>query len=208
MKKVFFATMAALFLAAQTLPVFASVDFVVSANIPQASGVTISLTKVMSNDILNRTVITNNQMSMDPMTFNMTNHIWLPDHYFVIDAGTTNGIGGLDLSMAYVEGDNQNLATGGNGLGWKACASFYKVVGTTETALTAHGNATYAKRLLKTLISAPEHFLPADTTGGFLRTYVGINSELATTPTGAELFTTLDKGGAYSGTIKITASAV
>ena len=202
MKKVLLATLGAMFLAAQAVPVNAAqVAFTVSATIPANSSVSIAATSVLSADATKRSAVINNQLTMDPMVFNSALGIFLPDHYFVLDMGATGG--GLDVVMTYAEGANPNGT--GHGLGWKSAATFQKVVGTVETNITGHGDAN-GKKLLKDVTS--EHFLPADTTGGFLRAYVGVNTGDAKTPALGEVFTTLDKTGAYAGTLTVTATAV
>ena len=59
------------------------VDFLVSATIPSASGVSIVATKVDSaSNVFGATVTA---LNFDPMVFNSNLGIWLPDHFFAID---------------------------------------------------------------------------------------------------------------------------
>ncbi|MBF0331037.1 MAG: hypothetical protein HQL17_03810 [Candidatus Omnitrophica bacterium] len=207
MKKVFFASMAALFFAVQTVPANAVVvPFTVSATINKVSNVTVSATSVLSANSASRSPVINNQLAMDPMTYNTALGNYLPDHYFVIDTGATGA--GLNVVMTYAEGNNPNGT--GHGLGWKTTGTFFKVTlsGTTETeaVIATHGDAN-GKKLLKDL--ANETFTTAQTNGGWLRAYVGVN--FAGDPkqvTGAEMFTNADAAGAYSGTLTVTATAV
>jgi hypothetical protein len=126
--------------------------------------------------------------------------MWLPDHYFSIDAAATGGSGNADVTITYADTANPNGT--GHGLGWKTTMAFAKVVGTTETLITAHG----PKKMLKDLNG--EHVLGSETAGGFLRMYVGVVSKAADDPATSEAFTNSDKAGTYSGTLTITATAV
>lgn len=172
-------------------------NFLVSASVPSATGVSIVASQVDSatNDF---TPVAGTNLSFDPLTFEATNQIYLPNHFFAIDVGVTGGAGAPNVTVAYTEGLNPN--TPGKGLGWHAAATFVRIEGTTEVPLTAHG----PKKLLKDLTS--ENITSAETTGGFLRVYTGIVTGDATTPTGGVPFTNADKPGAYNGTLVVTAT--
>ncbi len=175
----------------------ATTNFLVSASVPSATGVSIVASQVDSatNDF---TPVAGTNLSFDPLTFEATNQIYLPNHFFAIDVGVTGGAGAPNVTVAYTEGLNPN--TPGKGLGWHAAATFVRIEGTTEVPLTAHG----PKKLLKDLTS--ENITSAETTGGFLRVYTGIVTGDATTPTGGVPFTNADKPGAYNGTLVVTAT--
>jgi hypothetical protein len=176
--------------------------FTVSASVPTATSVSITATRVnVANNA--RTPVTGTTLSFDPMTFNTANQIWLPDHYFIIDVGTTGGAGNTDATFTYTEGANPNSP--GHGLGWKSTATFAKVTSSgQETGLTAHG----PKRMLKDLNG--EHILPAELTDGFLRVYLGIvtkdPSATVPDPASSELFTNADRPGTYDGSLVVTAT--
>jgi hypothetical protein len=200
MKKLNYIVLAVvLALAVQGPNVAQAVDtsFLVSASIPAATGASIKASKVNSTTNV-FTAVTGTDLSFDPMTFNATNGVFLPDHFFAIDVGAVGGAGTPDVVVTYTEGANPN--TGGKGLGWHAAATFVRVEGTTEVPLTSHG----PKKLLKDLSS--EHVTIAETVGGFFRLYTGIVTGDASTPTGGIPFTNADRPGAYNGTLVVTAT--
>lgn len=175
----------------------ATTSFLVSASVPAATGVSITASRV--NSATNAfTPVAGTNLSFDPLTFNATNGIYLPDHFFAIDVGVVGGAGAPSVVVAYTEGLNPNNP--GKGLGWHSAATFIRVEGTTEVPLTAHG----PKKLLKDISS--ENITSTETTGGFLRVYAGILTGDATTPATGVPFTNADKPGAYNGTLVVTAT--
>lgn len=172
-------------------------NFLVSATIPAATGVTISAARV--NSATNEfTPVTGTNLSFDPMTFDATNGIYLPDHFFAIDVGGVGGAGAPTVNVSYTEGLNPNGAT--NGLGSHAAATFVRVETASEVPLTAHG----PKKLLKDITG--ESITTAEQSGGFLRIYAGIVTGDASTPSGGAPFTNGDQPGAYNGTLVVTAT--
>lgn len=175
----------------------ATTSFLVSASVPAATGVSITASSV--NSTTNAfTPVAGTNLNFNPLTFDATNSIYLPNHFFAIDIGTTGGAGTADTTVTYTEGTNPNGT--GKGLGWHATATFVRVEGATEVPLTTHG----PKKLLKDLTS--EHVTPAESTGGFLRIYSGIVTGDASTPAGGVPFTNGDLPGAYNGTLVVTAT--
>lgn len=175
----------------------ATTNFLVSASVPAATGVSISASEVDSATNA-FTPVAGTNLSFDPLTFEAVNQIYLPDHFFAIDVGVTGGAGNPTVTVAYTEGLNPNAP--GKGLGWHASATFVRIEGVTEVPLATHG----PKKLLKDLTS--ENITPAELTGGFLRVYTGIVTGDATTPTGGVPFTNGDNPGAYNGTLVVTAT--
>ncbi len=172
-------------------------SFLVSASIPAATGASITASRV--NAATNAfTAVSGTNLSFDPLTFQATNQIYLPDHFFAIDIGSVGGAGSPNVNVTYTEGLNPN--TPGKGLGWHSSATFVRVEGATEVPLTAHG----PKKLLKDLTG--ENITSAEATGGFLRVYTGIITGDASTPTGGIPFSNADKPGAYNGTLVVTAT--
>jgi hypothetical protein len=179
------------------------VDFIVSASIPDASGVSIVATEVDSqSDVFGNTT---DALDFDPMNYDSQNGIWLPDHYFAIDVGVTGGAGSTDVTVTYTEGSKPIGQT--NGLGFKSTATFVKITGPEnnqlETELAAHG----PKQLLKDLAGG-EQLTGAELSGGFLRVYVGIfpGDDQDILNAGGEPFTNADVPGDYDGTLTITAT--
>ncbi len=195
--------LAGFFMVSQAGMVFADTKtFTVSAAIPLATSVNMAATSIKSSTGA-RTAVTSSALSFNPLTFNSANQIWLPDHFYSVDV-TPGGAGSTDVTLAYTEGANPN--TPGHGLGWKSTATFMKVVGSTETALTTHG----PKKMLKDLTA--EHVTPAQLGTGFLRVYLGIVTKdpaaVPLDPATSEVFTNADKPGSYDGSLVITATIV
>lgn len=179
----------------------ATTNFLVSASIPPATGVSISASKV---DIASGefSPVAGNELSFNPMIFRSDTQIYTPDFFFAVDVGVTGGAGTPNVNVSYTEGLNPNDP--GKGLGWHAAATFIRVVQTgsviEEIELTSHG----PKKLLKDLAS--ENITSAEIAGGYLRIYTGVLTGDKTTPTGGVPFTNTDKSGTYNGTLVVTAT--
>jgi hypothetical protein len=207
-KNVFKGILAAGIIMATTGAVMASVSgtktFTLSATVPAATGVSIIASSV--NSTTNAfTTVSGTSLSFDPLTFDTTNSIFIPNHYFAIDVGPAGGGGSTDVTVTYTEGANPNATTGGSGhgLGWKAEGTFVKIAGGTETPLTSHG----PKKLLKSLIGG-EHVTLTELSGGTFRMYIGIvtNPTAAGEPAGAEVISAADKTGSYTGSLVVSAT--
>jgi len=181
-----------------------TVDFIATVTVPAATGVSIVATEVDSvSNVFGQQV---SALNFDPMTFDSTNGIYLPDHYFVIDVGAVGGAGSPNVTVTYVEGAKPAGQT--NGLGWKSIATFVKITGSpgneVQTDLTAHG----PKKLLKDL--SGESILESEISGGFLRLFVGVfpgdDQDIITA--GGEVFSNADKAGTYNGTLSVTATVI
>jgi len=181
------------------------VDFIVSAFIPAANGVNIVASKVDSatDQFFQGSV---SALNFDPMNFNSELGIWLPNHYFAIDVGVTEGAGSVRVIVEYAEGaipDGQE-----KGLGFKSTATFVKITGPdnnqVETPLDAHG----PKKLLKELEDVAVDISGTDLQGGFLRIFVGIfpGDDQDIIDRQGEPFTNADVSGPYDGTLTITAT--
>jgi hypothetical protein len=180
--------------------------FTVSATVPAATGVSIAVSSVnATTNVFTTLAAGTTALSFDPMTFNTTNSIYLPNHYYALDFGTTGGAGTADVTVTYNEGSNPNGAS--NGLGFKATATFAKeVVGTggatTETLLTAHGPK---KRLID--LNA-EHVASSEVKPGFPRIYLGVwtgTTVAPADPTNGQPFSNGDAPGVYTGSLVVTA---
>jgi len=182
----------------------ATVDFVVTATVPAATGVSILATEVDSaSNVFGQQV---SALNFDPMTFDSQNGIYLPDHYFVIDVGAVGGAGSPDVNVTYTEGAKPAGQT--NGLGWKSICTFVKVTGSpgneVQTDMTAHG----PKKLLKDI--SGESILESELTEGFLRMYVGVfpGDDSGILAAGGEVFSNADEAGTYNGTLSVTATVI
>jgi hypothetical protein len=148
-------------------------------------------------------------LSFDPMTFNTTSNIYVPDHYFAVNFGVTGGSGSPDVTFTYNEGTNPNSGRANQaGLGTKSTATFAKEVtntngSTTETLMTDHGPK---KRLIDL---GGEHVTGADTAGGFLRVYLGVwtgSTAAPADPSNGQPFSNADAPGQYTGSLVATAT--
>jgi len=207
MKKILSLIFAGMFLGFQSVSVWAApTTFTVSATVPAATGISITVDSVNSTtNVFTQLPAGTTALSFDPMTFNTTNNIYVPDHYFALNFGVTGGAGTPDVTATYNEGSNPNGTT--NGLGYKSTATFAKeVVGangsTTETLLTAHGPK---KRLID--LNA-EHVAYTEVVGGYPRIYLGVWTGSTTAPadpTNGQPFSNGDAAGTYTGSLVVTA---
>ncbi len=204
-RKIFTLMFLLAFLAMGTSPgiaVTVTKPFVVSATIPSATGISITATRVTSSN--NQFGAQVSALDFNPMVFNALNSIWLPDHYFAIDVGSTGGAGSPNVTVTY--GSETNPTGQVKGLGFKSTANFVLVKGATgsqtETPLTAHG----PKKLLKSLTG--ENITATELASGFLRVYVGVfpGDDTAILTAGGEPFTNADKPGTYQGTLTVSAT--
>jgi len=199
----------AAFLACQVVTGWAATTttFTVSATIPTATGIGITVSSANSaTNVFTTLASGTTALTFNPMTFNTTNNIYLPDHYFVLDFAPTGGAGTADVTVGYTEGTNPNGAT--NGLGFKTTATFAKEVpaagGTnTETLLTAHGPK---KRLID--LTTPEHVAFTEVQPGFPRVYLGVwtgsTTGTAPDPSNGQPFSNGDAPGTYTGSLIVT----
>jgi len=179
-----------------------TVDFAVTATVPAATGVSIVATEIdsVSNEFGQQV----SALNFDPLTFDSTNGIYLPDHYFAIDVGTVGGAGSPNVNVTYVEGSKP--VDQDKGLGWKSIATFVKITGSpgneVQTDLTAHG----PKKLLKDLTG--EVITDTELSGGFLRLFVGVfpGDDQEILDVGGEVFSNADEAGIYSGTLTVSAT--
>jgi len=199
--------LSSLFLLSQILDVWAApTTYILSATVPASTGISITVSSINSTTNL-FTVLPagTTALSFDPMTFNSTSSVYLPNHYYALDFGVSGGAGTADVTVSYNEGANPNGTS--NGLGYKTTATFAKEVPgtggtTTESLLAAHGK----KRLID--LNA-EHVAYTEVTPGFLRIYLGVwtgsLTGLAPDPSTGQPFSNGDFPGQYTGSLVVTA---
>ncbi len=197
------------FLLFQAMPVWAaSTTFTVSATVPAASGINMTVSSVNSSSgAFTTEPAGTTALSFDPMTFNTTNNIYVPNHYFAVDVSVSGGSGSPDTTVTYSEGANPNGGGSSNGLGVKSTATFAKETpngsgGTTETLLTAHGPK---KRMIDL---NGEHVAFTEVSGGFLRMYLGVwtgTTVAPADPSNGQPFSNADVAGQYTGSLLVTA---
>ena len=171
--------------------------FNLSADIPEASGVSIDANRVVGTTW----TPVGNSLAYN-MNYDTVNEIWMATEYYAVDVAPTGGTGNPTTSVVFQQGNNPNGGTT-HGLGVKGSATFVSVTGPTgaqtETALVAHPKEVFG--------TVSETIQPSELIGGFLRMYFGINTgEEGTMPPTAEVFTNSDAPGSYEGTMTISAT--
>jgi hypothetical protein len=187
----------------------ANTTFTVSATVPSASGVSISVDSVnATSNAFTQLPAGSTALSFDPMTFNTTYSVYLPSVYYALNFGVVSGSGEPDVTFTYNEGTNPNAGNSSNpnGLGHKASATFAQesssaTFGSGETLLPAHPKAMLAN-VQGTHVAYTE--LAA---GSYLRVYLGIcTGNTSTDPSGCQPFTNSDAAGTYTGSLVATAT--
>ena len=201
MKKVISLFVVGVVLLAQSGFAATTATYTVSAIVPASSAVAINAYSITGSV---KAAVSGTTLNLGPLAYNSSLGIYLPDHYFAIESGLTSGAGTQDVTVSYTEGSNPNSATTKGGLGTKVNIAFNMVTGpTTEVGVAGH-----AKKLLKNIIATPEHITSAELGSNLLKVYVGVNTGDASTPTGGEVISNLDKAGTYDGTLVVTATVV
>ncbi len=199
MKKIVSLVLGGLFLLFQAGTVWATVtSFTVSATVPSASGVSISVASVNATTNAFTTLPAGTTaLSFDPMTFNPTTLVYLPDVYYALNFAVAGGAGEPDVSFQYNEGTNPN--GGANGLGHKSSATFVQEATGGETLLPSHPKTM--------LINVnPTHVAYTElAAGSYLRVYLGVCTGGPNDPTGCKPFTNSDASGTYTGSLVATA---
>ena len=188
-----------LFLLFQAGTVWAAVTtFTVSATVPAATGVSISVNSVNATSNVFTTLPTGTTaLSFDPMAFNTTTLVYVPSVYYALNFSVSGGGGNPDVTFTYNEGTNPNGTT--KGLGTKASATFVQETSSGETTLSAHPK--------KALINvSSEHVAYTElASGAYLRVYLGVCTGGTGDPTGCSPFTNSDAPGTYTGSLVATA---
>ena len=198
-----------LFLLAQTGSVVAAQTITLSATIPPATGISLTVTPVnATTNVWNTgaTVVNPATISFGTLTYKTAILIYLPVNYYAIDIGTSGGAGSPVVAVTYVEGTgtaNPNgVAT--NGLGTKSTATFVTTSGSgsnTTDAQTSLGK----KRLIDLTGSAGQ--LSSIPSGSWERVYVGIwtgSTVAPADPSNGKPFSNTDIAGTYSGSLVFT----
>ncbi|MEI6437820.1 MAG: hypothetical protein WCO69_03605 [Candidatus Omnitrophota bacterium] len=204
MKKPVSIILAGAFILVSTGLLWASTVFTITAAVPAATGVSITPATVIENPtthaVISYTPLTGTNLTFGTMTYDTTNKIWTAPNYFGIDIANI-GAGSPNVTVAYAEGSKPVNQV--NGLGYKATATFKKLVYVDATHNTESDYGTHAAKALKDVTS--ENITSAQTAGGWLRVYVGLSTGEAGKP--GEPFTNADMSGTYTGTLTITATA-
>lgn len=205
MKKPVSIILAAAFMLVSTGVIWAATVFTLTAVVPAATGVNIVPATVIptadGTGIISYTPITGTALTFGTMTYDSTNKIWKAPNFFGIDIANA-GAGAPNVTVAYAEGSKPVNQV--QGLGYKATMTFKKVVYVNATTNTESDYATHPMKALKDVTG--ENITSAQTSGGWLRLYVGISTGDKTKDTVGVPFTNADMAGTYTGTITITAT--
>ncbi len=180
----------------------AATAFTVSATVPLATGISIVVDSVNATGTPVFTPVSGTSLSFDPMTFNTTNHIWLPSIYYVLNVSVSGGGGLPDTTVTYAEGTNPNGSS--NGLGYKTTATFDQELGSAETLLSLG-----KKRLIDLTGSTGHVPYTSLAAGSYLRIYLGVWTGSTTAPadpTNGQPFSNADVAGTYTGTLTVSAT--
>jgi len=194
-----------LFIAFQTAA-FSATTLTVSATIPAATGISLTVTPVNSSTGVWGTSSTSaTTLPFGTLTYNSANGIYLPSNSFAIDIGSAGGAGTPTVAVTYIEGTNPNGSSVNGGLGTKTTATFATEANTGST-ITETLAALGKKRLIDLTGTAGELTnIPA---GSWERIYVGVWTGSTTAPadpSNGKPFSNTDIAGTYTGSLTFTA---
>jgi len=194
-----------------------AVDFDITANIPTATGVSITATEVDSASNVFGSTVT--EFNFNPMVFNTALGIFLPDHFYAVDVGVIGGAGATDVHFEYSEGptDRPTGQPASGSFGFRSTATFVRILGgplpadQTQEFLPISGGTNESTQLLKNFIGAGVDIDGADLNGGFFRVFVGVYpggniNGVDIAADGGAPFTNSDVPGLYKGLVTITAT--
>ena len=196
-----------LFLMSQVATVQAAAQtLTVSATVPQATGISITVTPVNATTNVFGTPSTSaTTLPFGTLTYNAANGIYLPSQYFAIDLGSTGGAGSPIVAVTYVEGTNPNLVAT-NGLGTKTTATFALEQYTSPTTSPIETISTLGKKRLIDLTGTAGEVATIPS-GDWERVYVGVWTGSTTAPadpSNGKPFVNTDNAGTYTGTLTFT----
>jgi len=175
--------------------------FVVSADVPSATTVSITATKMLGADdsVVETDVTALNFNTGGKLVYKPALGIFLSDFYYAIDVGVGDGVGAVaSVTTSYTVGGAPQAI----GLEKKATATFVKAVSSGSEANIGPG-----KVLLSSLIAGSTVNSTA-WSGGWFRVYVGIydGGDATLNADGGVPFTGADAVGQYTGTLTLSAT--
>jgi hypothetical protein len=196
-----------LFLLSQAAMAQTTDTLTVSATIPDASGLQLTVTPVnASSGVAGTSSTTATTIPFGTLTFNTTNNIYEPTDYYTVAIGATGGAGTPTVNVTYTEGNNpNNPGTSTNGLGTKATATFLTVASNGAQTVSSLGK----KRLIDLTGTAGAMGTPPS--GSYEQVDVGIWTGSTTAPadpTNGQPFSNTDVAGTYTGTLTFTATSL
>ncbi len=176
-----------------------AVTYTLTAVVPAATGVNMTVNRVtLATDAWS--AVTGTALGFSSLVFDNTLKIWKAPDYFAIDVANS-GAGSPNVTVTYAEGSKPGTQT--KGLGYKATATFKKVVYVSATVKPTESDITgHTAKALKDVVN--ENVTSAQTAGGWLRLYVGLSTGEVGKP--GEPFTNADQPGVYTGTVTVTAT--
>jgi len=193
---------------AQTAP-----TITVSATVPSAQGLQLTVTPVnATSNVAGTPVVGGASADFGSLTFNSTLGIYTATNYYTVAIGTTGGAGTPVVNVTYAEGSGTacpNIAAGLSStlgcLGTKATATFATVP---STGIPVVASSLGKKRLIDLTGTAGELAAANIPAGSYELVYLGIWTGSQTSPadpSNGKPFTNLDAGGTYQGTLTFTA---
>jgi|GEM_PF-964468 len=207
MKKTTYVALAGFFLLTQVAGSWATTtNFSMKASLPKATASTMSVNSVVTGGTVTAPTYTFTPVAGTALNwalaFDPVNGIYLPPNAFAIDVANA-GAGSADVNIKYAE--TTAIPNQLKGLGDKATADFRKVIydATTVSKSAELVLAAHTKKVLKGL---NETITKAESTGGWVRIYLGVadGKKPAIGSAIGEPFTNADQGGDYTGTLTIT----
>src|SRR3989338_8556101 len=191
-----------LLLAAPAIAQTTTKSFTVSATVPAAASIGINAFSVNSSTNI-FTPITGTFLNFNPLNLDPVSNIYLPNHFWVIDiSGQGGAVGNMSTTFEFRPGLTPNV--NGHGIGHKTTLTFVKVTSVGEGGLIAHGTKQ------RVVDITGETILGSETSGGFLRCYLGIvtmdPNAVYTDPNNAEVFSNADAPGNYDGILLISST--
>jgi hypothetical protein len=193
---------------AQTAP-----TITVSAEVPSAQGLQLTVTPVnATTNVAGTSVVGGTTADFGTLTFNSTLGIYTATNYYEVAIGTTGGAGTPEVNVTYAEGTGTacpNIAAGLSStlgcLGIKSTATFATVPSSGVPVVAA---SLGKKRLIDLTGTAGELLSGNIPAGSYELVYLGVWTGSTTAPadpTNGKPFTNLDAGGTYQGVLTFTA---
>jgi len=193
------------FLSFQSVIGWASTTFTVSATVPTATSVSIVVDSINSTtNVFTTLPAGTTALSFDPMTFNATNNIYIPNVYYALNLSVAGGAGYPDTTFTYTEGNNPNGSN--SGFGYKSTATFDKEVVGTNGATT---ETLLSQGKMRLIDLSGTHVAYTEIIGGYLRVYLGVwtgSTVAPADPTNGQPFSNGDAAGLYTGSLLVTST--
>ena len=204
---------AGLFLCSQVAMAQTVDNLTVSAAIPAAQGLQLTVTPVnATTGTAGTPVVGATTADFGQLSFNSALGIYLPTNYFTVAIGATGGAGTPQVTVTYAEGTGSqcpNIAAGLSStlgcLGTKAVATFATVPSSGVPVISSLGK----KRLID--LTGTAGTLTSIPAGSYEEVFLGIWTGSTTSPadpTNCKPFSNSDASGTYQGVLTFTATTL